>query len=148
LIPAQGQPAPEVAVTTLSGKRLQLDELQGKPVMLQFWATTCTTCVAEIPHLKDLHGEFTDDGLRLVAVAMPYDPPEQVRRMAQDKALPYTVALDREGAITKAFGDVRLTPTTVLVDAQGRIAWKRQGRLDFNQLKSEIKARLKTAGKG
>jgi peroxiredoxin len=145
LMPAQGRQAPDIAMETLSGERIQLTSLEGKPVMLQFWATTCTTCVAEIPHLKDLHRKLSDKGLRLVAIAMPYDPPEQVRRMAHDKGIPYTVALDREGTVTQAFGDVRLTPTTILIDAKGRIAWKRQGKLDFEQLEADIKRRVETA---
>jgi peroxiredoxin len=147
-VPGDGRAAPDVPLETLAGDTVRLSELEGAPVMLQFWATTCRTCVAEMPHLKALHRELGDDGFELVAVAMPYDPPDQVRRMSQEKQLPYTVALDRDGAITSAFGDVRLTPTTVLINAEGRIAWQRRGELDFDRLEREISRMLTSTETG
>lgn len=148
LIPGNGRPAPDINVETLSGERMTLEAMEGSPVMLQFWATTCRTCVAEMPHLKDLHRELSPDGLRLVAVAMPYDPPDQVRTMAREKSLPYTIALDRNGKVTDAFGDVRVTPTTVLIDSQGRIAWMKRGKLDFERLSDELRERLDASEAG
>lgn len=138
-VPGSGRAAPEVTLETLDGESIALSELEGAPVMLQFWATTCRTCVAEMPHLKQLHKELGSDGFKLVAVAMPYDPPDQVRRMTREKQLPYTVALDRDGTITSTFGDIRLTPTTVLINANGQIVWQRKGKLDFERLETEIR---------
>jgi len=141
-LPGSGRQAPELTLTTLQGEPLPLADLKGNPVMLQFWATTCRTCVAEMPHLKALHERFKGDGFRLVAVAMPYDPPDQVREMVAQKGLPYTVVLDKEGTVTSAFGNVQLTPTTVLIDINGQIAWKRRGKLDFERLRHELSRRL------
>ncbi|PWG62742.1 TlpA disulfide reductase family protein [Spiribacter halobius] len=140
--PPAREPAPAVRMDMLEGGQLELASLQGQPVLLQFWATTCVTCVAEMPELVHLHEDFADQGLAMVGVAMPYDPPEQVRTMVAEKGLPYRIALDRSGEVTQAFGDVRLTPTTVLIDPQGRVVWQRVGLLDFERLREEIRGML------
>jgi Redoxin. len=69
---------------------------------------------------------------------MDYDPAERVRRLVARKALPYTIALDDGGAIADAFDNVRVTPTTVLIGADGRVIWQRIGKLDFERLGEEI----------
>ncbi len=139
--PWTGKTAPDVALQDLSGQQLQLADFRGQPVLLQFWATTCVTCVAEMPHLAKLYRELAPEGLALIGVAMAYDPPQQVRRMAREKDLPYPIALD-DGAIASAFGDVRLTPTTVLIDPQGRVVWRRMGEIDFEQLEARLRGML------
>lgn len=140
--PPAREPAPAVSFEMLGGERLELASLEGQPVLLQFWATTCVTCVAEMPELTRLHQDLADDGLAMLGVAMPYDPPDQVRTMVTEKGLPYRIALDRSGAVTRAFGDVRLTPTSVLIDPQGRVVWQRVGLLDFEALRREIRDML------
>jgi peroxiredoxin len=141
LNPWGGKPAPDVVMRDLSGDSIRLSDFQGQPVLLQFWATTCVTCVAEMPHLVELHRELAPEGLAMIGVAMSYDPPEQVRRMVQEKQLPYRIALD-DGDVAAAFGDVRLTPTTVLIDPQGRIDWRHMGFIDFQQLEARIRDML------
>lgn len=144
--PWQGRTAPEIELTRLDGGRLELASLRGQPVMLQFWATTCVTCVAEMPHLKALHRELAPEGFELIGVAMSYDPPGQVRRMVAEKQLPYTIALDSDGRVANAFGDVRLTPTSVLIAPNGEITWKRLGELDFEALEEQIRGMLAESG--
>jgi len=147
LAPPAREPAPPVTLDLLDGGRVELASLEGQPVLLQFWATTCVTCVAEMPELVELHEDLAGRGLELVGVAMPYDPPEQVRTMVAEKGLPYPIALDRDGSVTGAFGEVRLTPTSVLIDANGRVVWQRVGLLDFDALREEIDGLLAAAGK-
>lgn len=146
--PWPGQAAPAVELRTLDGERIDLASLEGRPALVQFWATSCVTCVAEIPHLKALYQDLAADGLVMVGVAMEYDPPKHVARMVEEKSLPYPIALDRDGRVAQAFGDVQLTPTTVLIDPHGRIAWKRIGELDFDRLNRQIRDMLggQTAG--
>lgn len=146
--PWAGQAAPDVTMRTLDGERVALSAFEGEPVLIQFWATTCVTCVAEMPHLKALHAKLADKGFTLLAVAMEYDPPKQVARMVEEKALPYEIALDTDGSVARAFGDVRLTPTSVLIDPRGRIVWQRMGELDFDALAREIRGLMSPAGTG
>jgi peroxiredoxin len=130
--------APGVSLTTLDGRQLQLAELRGRPVLVTFWATSCPGCVKEMPHLVELYHELAPKGFEIVAFAMAYDPPEQVREMAARRELPYPVAVDSSGEAARAFGDVRLTPTHFLIDPQGRIVQQKIGELDMVQLRTRI----------
>ncbi|WP_079434670.1 peroxiredoxin [Zoogloea sp. LCSB751] len=131
---SQPAAAPDVSFTTLDGQTRQLSSLKGKVVLVNFWATTCTTCVAEMPKLIETYNKFAPKGFETVAIAMDYDPPEYVRNYAQKNGLPFTVALDSGGKAAKGFEEVRLTPTTFLLDKQGRVVQKYLGEPDFAKL--------------
>ena len=136
-------PAPEVMFSTLTGKKIALHDLRGKPVLVTFWATDCPGCIQEIPHLIDLYRQYHDQGLQIIAVAMYYDPPNHVVEMTKQQALPYDVALDIQAEHAKAFGDVRLTPTTFLISPAGSIALQKIGVFDLADMKTRIEALLK-----
>lgn len=87
-----------------------------------------------MPSLVDTHQKFKDRGFDTVAVAMAYDRPDWVLHFAQTRQLPFKVAFDHTGDIAKAWGDVKLTPTTFIVDRQGRIAKRYVGMPDFSAL--------------
>ena len=126
--------APDVAFATLQGQSFRTADLHGKVVLVNFWATTCTTCVKEMPGLKDTHDRFHARGFETVAVAMDYDPPSQVQAYVERSALPFTIVLDRDGSIARGFEGVRLTPTSYLLDKHGRIVQKILGEPDFDKL--------------
>lgn len=145
LTPSGMQEAPAINVTTLDGQSVALSSLEGRPVLVTFWATTCPGCVKEMPHLIDLHRELGPRGFEIVAIAMAYDPPEQVRELARQKQLPYTVAID-DGSAAVAFGDVKLTPTSFLIDPQGHIVQQKLGEMDMEQLRIRILGMLAQSG--
>jgi peroxiredoxin len=116
--PAQ---APEVTFSTLSGKQLKMSELRGKVVLVKFWATSCVTCVAQMPDNIANYNSYHAQGFEIVAVAMQYDPANYVINFVETRKLPFTVALDTVGQVAQAFGDVKLTPTAFLIDKNGRI---------------------------
>ena len=97
--------APAIEVTTLEGKTVSLESLRGKPVLVTFWATTCPGCIKEMPHLVELYNELGPQGFEIIALAMSYDPEEQVREMVKLKQLPYTVALDSDGSASQAIAE-------------------------------------------
>lgn len=130
--------APDVAFATLQGQSFRTAELRGKVVLVNFWATTCTTCIKEMPGLQQTHEKFKARGFETVAVAMDYDPPAQVAAYVERSALPFTFVLDRDGGIARAFDGVRLTPTTYLIDKRGRIVQKILGEPDFTKLHALI----------
>jgi peroxiredoxin len=99
--------------------------------LVNFWATSCTTCVAEMPQVIATYNQFKAQGFDTVAVAMSYDPPSYVVNYAQTRALPFKVAIDNTGAVAKAWGDVKLTPTTYLVNKRGDIVKRYVGTPDF-----------------
>lgn len=146
LLPATPPMTPEIAMTTIAGEKLGAAELRGKVVLVNFWATTCTVCVKEMPEIAATHARYSARGLETVAVAMSYDPPNRVVDFAWRHALPFKVALDIDGAIAKAFGDVRLTPTTVLLDKRGVVVARYIGEPDFAALRKVVEAKLAEAG--
>lgn len=126
--------APDVAFSTLQGQSFRTADLRGKVVLVNFWATTCTTCIKEMPALKATQEKFEARGYRTVAVAMDYDPPAQVAAFVERSALPFTFVLDRDGSIARGFEGVRLTPTSYLLDKRGQIVQKILGEPDFDKL--------------
>jgi peroxiredoxin len=131
---AKRESAPDVAWTLLDGSKGQMSAQRGKVMLVNFWATSCTTCVKEMPEIMATHQKFKAQGFDTLAVAMSYDPPAYVDNFAKSRQLPFGVAIDNTGVIAKAFGDIRLTPTTFLVDKRGKIVKKFVGEPDFADL--------------
>lgn len=123
--------APEVRFATLSGGSFTTSDLRGKVVLVNFWATSCVVCVEEMPKMVETYKKFAPRGYEMVAVAMSYDHPNQVAQFANSRGLPFKVALDTDGAIAKGFGDVRVTPTTFLLDRKGRVVKRYLGEPDW-----------------
>lgn len=132
--------APDVEFVNLKGERIPLRDLRGHPVLVSFWASDCPACLAEMPDLSALHRDYAARGLRVVAVAMRYDPP--IRVVESAKPLPYAVALDPLGKIAEAFGPVRLVPDNFLIAPDGRIALHKLGRLHAGELRAPIERML------
>jgi peroxiredoxin len=137
------EPAPKAVFTTITGKKIALDGLRGRPVIVTFWATDCPACVEEIPYWTALYRQFHDKGLELIAVSMYYDPPSHVVGMTQAKRLPYDVALDLTGEQARAFGNVELTPTTIVIDPAGMIVERKTGAVDPDKITPFIERLLK-----
>ena len=134
--------APEVRFATLSGEALKTSDLRGKVVLVNFWATSCVSCVKEMPRLVETYKKFAPRGYEMVAVAMSYDHPNQVAQFAASRALPFTVALDGDGAVAKGFGDIRVTPTSFVIDRQGRIVKQYVGEPEWSELHSVLEKAL------
>lgn len=137
-----GQEAPKASFTLLSGEKVALDALKGKVVLVNFWATSCPGCVKEMPQLVETYNKYHGKGFETVAVAMSYDPPEYVKAFAEKNRLPFNVAMDADGGAAKAFGEVRLTPTTFVIDKEGHIVQRILGEADFAKLNQLIEQKL------
>jgi peroxiredoxin len=138
-------PAPNFSYTLLDGERSSTAKLRGKVVLVNFWATSCTTCVKEMPALINTHRKYRERGFETLAVAMSYDPPAYVSNFAQTRQLPFGVVIDNTGAIAKAFSDVRLTPTTYLIDKRGAIVKRYVGEPNFDELHTLVEKLLAEA---
>jgi len=126
--------APASSFVLLDGSQLSTADLQGKVTLVNFWATSCTSCVAEMPELVATYDKYKARGYDTLAVAMSYDPPAYVVNFAESRKLPFKVALDNTGANARAWGDVKLTPTTYLVNKRGEIVKRYVGTPDFTEL--------------
>ena len=137
--------APESSFVLLDGSKMSSTQLKGKVTLVNFWATSCTTCVAEMPDMVATYGKYKDQGFDTLAVAMSYDPPAYVVNFTETRKLPFMVAIDNTGANAKAWGDVQLTPTTYLLNKRGEIVKRYVGAPDFAELHRLIEQLLAEA---
>jgi peroxiredoxin len=135
-------PAPESSFVLLDGSKINMASLKGKVTLVNFWATSCTTCVAEMPKIIATYDKYKTKGFDTVAVAMSYDPPAYVVNYAETRKLPFKVAIDNTGAVAKAWNEVKLTPTTYIVNKQGQIVKRYVGEPDFAELHALIEKLL------
>jgi thiol-disulfide isomerase/thioredoxin len=109
-----------------------------KPVLVSFWATTCAVCLKEMPQLIQFQKDHLAYGLRVVAVAMPYDKPQAVLEFAQKRDFALHYAVDLDGKINRALGGVQETPTALVVYKQ-RIVQTIRGEPNWAKLHDFIK---------
>ena len=98
------QAAPESTFVLLDGSKQTTADLKGKVTLVNFWATSCVTCVAEMPKIIATHNKYKAQGYDTLAVAMSYDPPSYVVNYAQTRQLPFKVAIDNTGASGQGLG--------------------------------------------
>jgi peroxiredoxin len=134
--------APESTFVLLDGSKKTTADLKDKVTLVNFWATSCTTCVAEMPKMVSTYEKFHAKGYEHLAVAMSYDPPSYVVNYAQTRKLPFGVAIDNTGAVAKAWGDVQLTPTSFVVNRKGEIVKRYVGEPNFAELHQLIEKLL------
>lgn len=135
--------APEVTFVSLKGEKITTDSLRGKVVLVNFWATDCVTCIKEMPDITATHLKYRAQGFETIAVAMRHDPPNYVLNYVEKNRLPFTVALDPMGELAKAFGEVKLTPTTFVIDKRGKLVTRILGEPDFAKLHALLEEKLK-----
>ena len=138
-------PAPASTFVLLDGSKKTTDDLKGKVTLVNFWATSCVTCVGEMPKVIATYDKYKAKGYDTLAVAMSYDPPSYVINYAETRKLPFKVAIDNTGAVAKAWGDVQLTPTTYVVNKKGQIVKRYVGEPDFAELHRLIEKLLAEA---
>jgi peroxiredoxin len=136
--------APDITVVTTTGERIPLASMRGKPLLVTFWATTCPSCMKEIPHLTDLYRELSPRGLKVIGIAMFYDPPNRVLAVQKSHNIPYIIGLDIDARVARAFGNVKLTPTTFLIASDGRVVYRKTGSIDMNRVRNGILAMLRS----
>jgi peroxiredoxin len=134
--------APPVTFVSLQGEKITTASLRGKVVLVNFWATDCVTCVKEMPEIIATHNKYRDRGFETIAVAMRHDPPNYVLNFVEKNKLPFKVALDPMGELARAFGEVKLTPTTFVIDRQGYVVTRILGEPDFAKLHVLLEQKL------
>lgn len=135
-------PAPAVTFTSIKGENVTTAELRGRVVLVNFWATDCPTCVKEMPRLVETYRKYEPQGFELIAVAMRHDPPNYVLNYTEKNGLPFKVALDPMGRLAKAFDNVQITPTTIVIDKKGNVVTRILGEPDFGKLEALIEQKL------
>src|SRR5687767_7867604 len=105
---------PSFTLTTIDNKIITSNEFKDKLIIINFLATSCSTCIAEMPKFVNIYNKYNNRGLIILAIAMPYDVPMYVTNFAKTRSLPFLVGIDYKSEAVNAFADVSLTPTTFI----------------------------------
>lgn len=135
----QGDIAPDFELKTLDGNKVRLSELKGKKVIINFWATWCPPCKAEMPHMQNYYEEFSEEeNVEILAVNLTSgDRLENVESFIDDYRLTFPIPMDTKGEIGKTYQAVTI-PTSYMIDTNGRIQNKIVGPMDENMIKNFI----------
>lgn len=131
-----GSPAPDFRLPSLTGEEVALSSLKGRPVLVNFWATWCPSCVQEVPELEAFYRRHRGEGLVLLAVnVMQRDTPETIAAFVREKGLTFPVLLDAGSEVSQRY-QVAYLPTTYLIDRRGVIRFRYVGPLTTAQLEA------------
>ena len=122
----------------LSGSELSLSDLKGKKVFLNFWATWCPPCKAEMPEIQKLYEETKDSNLVIVAVEIG-EPLSTVKPFIDSNKYSFKVLLDSDQSVASKY-NIASIPTSYFIDANGNIISQNVGGMNINQMKTYIKA--------
>lgn len=141
-IGARGEPAAALALQTLDGARIAPADLEGRVVVLNFWATWCLPCRVEMPALQRLHERYAGDGLVIVGLATDGHDRDAVMAFLRERGITFPV-----GAATLAqradFGGIERLPTTILIDRGGRIRHEVEGLFAPAALRTAVRRLLR-----
>jgi len=135
-VPLIGSPAPEFALADLDGNPVRLADLRGRPVIVNFWASYCASCVEEFPLLKTAMAEHRADGLAVVGVVFQ-DRSEAARAFMSRMQATWPAAMDVTGDVAQAYG-VFAPPESFFIDRDGRIAGRQIGELSRADLTRQL----------
>ena len=137
-IPLRGHPAPDFTLQTLDGDTLTLSDLQGKAVVLNFWATWCPPCQAEMPELQSAHDAYESGGLVVLGVNQAEDR-ATVQAFLDERNLSFPVVLDSQYEASQLY-QVNSLPTTFFIDRDGIIREIVVGQMNAALLKQQVRS--------
>lgn len=120
-----GEESINFVLETLDGERIELEELRGKGVFLNFWGTYCPPCEKEMPIMEELYETYKQQGVEIIAVNVN-EPELTVERFVKRYDLTFPIAIDKGMLVSDAYG-IRPLPTTILIDEHGTIAHVHKG---------------------
>jgi peroxiredoxin len=139
-----GQKAPDFTLTDINGKQHTLSDYRGKNVMIIFWATWCTPCIMEIPHLIALRNLIGEDKLAMLAISYksiyPPETTEKVKDFVEQNKINYTVFSTDPGTMPSPFSRISGIPCSFFIDSQGRIKLATEGLLSLGEIKAILQA--------
>lgn len=138
----KGNAAPDFELTTLNGDRVKLSDFKGKKVILNFWATWCPPCKAEMPHMQNFYEKNKDNGIEIVAVNLTSVDKGQaaIESFVKEYGLTFQIPLDEDGDIGEIYQTFSI-PTSYILDSNGIITNKIIGPMDeetMNNLTKDI----------
>lgn len=138
--PQQGQPAPNFQLETLDGDSLELSDLQGKTVLINFWATWCKPCRTEMPDIQKIYEQYRDEGFEVVAVNIAENP-VSVKGFARQLELDFPIVLDRDRKVTKQY-NIGPLPASLFIAKDGKVVRKQTGQMSEKQIEGYVREAL------
>ncbi len=132
-----GAEAPPLKVKTLDGQKLSLADLRGKVVLVNFWATWCPPCRAEMPGFESVWRERQKDGFVVLGLSADEDGSGSVALFLGDRGITYPVGMASPSA-KRAFGGVNALPSSFLIDKQGKVRRQVEGVFDERLLRQDV----------
>lgn len=137
----QGKAAPDFARAALDGRSVQLSQYAGQVVLLDFWATWCGPCRAEIPNLKKVREEFAGRGFEVIGVSLDDGGAALVRSFVEREGIAYPIVMG-DAELAELYGGVEAIPTAFLIDRDGRIVHRMVGYKEESELRRRIEPLL------
>ncbi|TWT27953.1 redoxin domain-containing protein [Planomicrobium sp. CPCC 101110] len=136
---APGEVAPDFELTTLSGETAKLSDYKGKKVILNFWATWCPPCKAEMPLMQNYYDEAQGENVEVLAVNLTTQDRgvDKVKEFVEANNLTFPIPLDKEGDIGSVYQAVTI-PTSYMIDTEGRVQNKHIGPMDEETMRDYI----------
>ena len=134
-------PAPAWSLKDVNGRVVSSDQFKGKVVVIDFWATWCPPCRAEIPGYTDLQRKYGKDGLVIVGISVDQGGPGIVKEFIEKYGVNYPVVMADEQVVA-AFGHVEYYPTTFLIDRTGQVRDRKDGMEETADYEKKIVALL------
>ena len=131
LQPWRGGATPPLAIRDLDGRQQQLQDYRGKVVLVNFWATWCEPCREEMPSINRLRASLAGQPFVVLAVNLA-EPESRIRRFSEQVPMDFTVVLDRDTSVAKAW-KARILPASYLVAPDGRIRYSALGEIDWSK---------------
>jgi len=126
-----GSSMPPYTARLLDGGEFDVASERGKVVLLNLWATWCGPCRYEIPALEKLHQKYEPKGFKVVGVSIDEGDAAPVKEFVTEHKMHYPVVLDPDGKLANMF-QTTVIPTTVLIDRNGKVVWKKYGAIEEN----------------
>ncbi len=133
-----GDPAPNFKLSTIDGKTIELKQLAGKAVVVNFWATWCGPCRREIPGMVKIYQKYKAKGLEIVGISLDRGGWDDVKPFLAKNPIAYTIVVGgRE--IAEAYGGIEGIPTSFFVDRKGNIVSKTVGSMPEEEFENAVK---------
>lgn len=133
--------APEFTLLDIDGNKVSLSDFKGKVVILDFWATWCPPCIAEIPHFIELYDEYKNRGLEVIGISVDWNGQRVVPPFAEERGINYILLLG-DDEVTDLYGGIISIPTTFILDREGGIRKRYMGYRDKEVFERDIKELL------
>ncbi len=135
--PVKGHPAPAITLNDIDGQVVNLSDFQGKPVLINFWATWCPPCRAEMPDFQAIHREMGDQVTIIAVNATSQDEPDNIRPFMEEFGITFPVLLDVRGQTMSDY-NVRGLPTTIFIDSNGIVQEVFTGAVNKAYIQSKL----------